>query len=108
MAVQLRIRRDTLANWELADPVINLGEMVLILDDAGNTVSNKIGNGTSTFTELKSFETAGNILKTVAVLPTLDISLFNTLYFVIGDRTYLCASAVTNPTLTSEVFWQAL
>jgi hypothetical protein len=48
MAVRIQLRNDTAANWTDADPVLAAGEFGLETD----TDQFKIGNGTSSWTEL--------------------------------------------------------
>jgi hypothetical protein len=48
MAVRIQLRNDTAANWTEADPVLAAGELALETD----TDQFKIGDGTSTWTEL--------------------------------------------------------
>ena len=51
----IQIRRDTVANWKLYNPILSLGEVGIITSDA-TTISNpmqfKVGNGQSTWIDL--------------------------------------------------------
>ena len=48
MAVQIQIRRDTLANWTSANPILAVGELGYVTD----TDAFKVGDGTTVFTSL--------------------------------------------------------
>ena len=48
MAVQIQIRRDTLANWTSANPILAVGELGYVTD----TDAFKVGDGTTAFTSL--------------------------------------------------------
>lgn len=53
MATKVQLRRDTLANWELNNPVLLEGEMGLITDEFGtDSVEFKIGDGVSEWIDL--------------------------------------------------------
>ncbi len=51
MPTQIRLRRDTAANWTTEDPVLGLGEVGIETD----TVKLKIGTGSTKWTELPYF-----------------------------------------------------
>ena len=51
MAIRIQIRRDTAANWTSANPVLRAGEFGVETD----TLKFKIGNGTSTWTQITSY-----------------------------------------------------
>ena len=48
MAVQIQIRRDTLSNWTSHNPILAVGELAYVTD----TDAVKVGDGTTTFTNL--------------------------------------------------------
>jgi hypothetical protein len=48
MAVQIQIRRDTLANWTSSNPILAVGELGYVTD----TDAFKVGDGTTVFTSL--------------------------------------------------------
>lgn len=48
---QIKTRKDTDANWTSANPVLLDGERILVVMTCGK-VREKIGNGTSTYTQL--------------------------------------------------------
>ncbi|MGL5691102.1 MAG: hypothetical protein ACRDD8_09800, partial [Bacteroidales bacterium] len=48
LITSFRFRQDTLANWNLANPILKDGEFILIKD----TAEYKVGNGVSKFSEL--------------------------------------------------------
>ena len=48
---RISLKKDTNSNWTQNDPVLLDGEMVIVTTDAGD-VRMKIGDGTSTYTEL--------------------------------------------------------
>lgn len=52
MATQIQLRRDTAANWDLANTVLTDGEVGLVVDGNNNVLAVKIGNGTSAWTAL--------------------------------------------------------
>ena len=60
MANKLQIRRDSLANWEAANPIIADGELIYI-STLGNRVydKEKVGDGVKTFTQLPYKSTGG-------------------------------------------------
>lgn len=66
MAVQIQLRRDTLANWITNDPILGQGEMGVEL------VSNKIkiGDGTSTWTALSYAGSVGTVTSVAALTLT--------------------------------------
>jgi len=51
MPTRIQLRRDTSANWAASNPVLAAGEVALSTD----TVSVRVGNGTSTWSALSSF-----------------------------------------------------
>ena len=57
----IQIRRDTVANWKLYNPILSLGEVGIITSDA-TTISNpmqfKVGNGQSTWIDLPTYVVA--------------------------------------------------
>ena len=56
MATKIQLRRDTLANWLKADPVLMDGEQVLVATDASKPNvydKQKIGDGIHKFSELE-------------------------------------------------------
>lgn len=52
MSTVIKLRRDLLANWELADPILGEGEMVLVLGAGNETIGAKVGDGFTTFKNL--------------------------------------------------------
>lgn len=46
------LRGGTLEEWELYDPVLEKGEIVVVYDEDGNPIGIVIGDGTSNFTDL--------------------------------------------------------
>jgi hypothetical protein len=54
MPTQIRLRRDTAANWTSKDPVLGLGEVGIETD----TIQIKIGNGSTKWTDLPYFGAA--------------------------------------------------
>lgn len=60
MAIQIKLRRDTGANWTTNDPVLGQGEVGIELDSS--PVSFKIGDGTSAWSALSYF--AGSVTET--------------------------------------------
>lgn len=55
MSTVIKIRRDTLSEWTALDPLIEEGELVVILDANGLGLNVKLGNGVDTFTQLPYF-----------------------------------------------------
>lgn len=55
MSTTIKLRRDTLANWLLNDPVLESGETIIILDADGDAIGSKIGDGVNTFTTIPMF-----------------------------------------------------
>lgn len=53
MSKRLQIRRDTEANWQSVNPVLLQGEIGFVLDDNGNVVGKKVGNGRTAWDELE-------------------------------------------------------
>lgn len=51
MAIRIQLRRDTAANWTSANPVLRAGEIGIETD----TLKFKIGNGSSTWTQITSY-----------------------------------------------------
>jgi len=51
MAIRIQLRRDTAANWTSANPVLRAGEFGVETD----TLKVKVGNGTSTWTQISSY-----------------------------------------------------
>lgn len=51
MSTLIQTRRDTLANWKLNNPILGDGEQIVVFMP-DNSKNFKIGNGTSTFTQL--------------------------------------------------------
>lgn len=105
MAATIQLRRDLLVNWETDNPIIALGEMVLILDINGDTIATKVGNGTDAFVDLPDFGGAGGGVTTVTALVAPTLELFNSIYFVIGDKAYLATSNLEVPLTDLDVFW---
>ena len=68
MAVQIQIRRDTLANWTSANPILAVGELGYVTD----TDAFKVGDGTTAFTSLaySNVGPAGPTGPTGAIGPT--------------------------------------
>lgn len=52
MSTVIQLRRDLLANWELANPVLGEGEKVIILSPSGEAIGSKIGDGNNFFVDL--------------------------------------------------------
>ena len=50
-SVRIQMKRDTSANWTLKNPVLLNGEIIIVDTDAGD-VRYKVGDGTSTYTQL--------------------------------------------------------
>ena len=48
---RIKLKRDTSANWEKANPILLQGEMILVETTSG-TIRRKIGDGTKTYTQL--------------------------------------------------------
>ena len=48
---RISLKKDTSSNWTQNNPVLLDGEMIIVTTNAGN-VRMKIGDGTSTYTEL--------------------------------------------------------
>lgn len=48
---RIKLKRDTSANWEKANPVLLQGEMILV-ETTNGTIRRKIGDGTKTYTQL--------------------------------------------------------
>ena len=61
MSTQIKIRRDTAANWTTANPILGQGEPALETD----TLKEKIGDGTTAWTSLpyKAISSAGETVK---------------------------------------------
>jgi len=57
MASRIQIRRDTEANWTSANPTLAQGEMGIETD----TLKIKIGDGTTVWTSLAYYTTAGGV-----------------------------------------------
>lgn len=55
MTKRLQIRRDTEANWQAANPILLQGEIGYVLDDAGNVIGQKVGNGVTRWRNLPFF-----------------------------------------------------
>jgi hypothetical protein len=51
MAIRIQLRRDTAANWTSSNPVLRAGELGIETD----TLKFKIGNGSSTWTQITSY-----------------------------------------------------
>ena len=51
MAIRIQLRRDTAANWTSSNPILRSGEVGIETD----TLKLKIGNGTSTWTQLTQY-----------------------------------------------------
>lgn len=59
MAVQITIRRDTLANWTSKNPVLALAEFCVVTDAASDALKIKIGDGSTAWNSLPYFNPAG-------------------------------------------------
>lgn len=55
MSTTIKLRRDILANWLMADPLLEEGEQVIITNELNEAIGSKVGDGTSTFSELPMF-----------------------------------------------------
>lgn len=55
MSKRLQIRRDTEANWQSVNPVLLQGEIGFVLDDNGNVVGKKVGNGKDAWDALEYY-----------------------------------------------------
>ena len=64
MAIQIKIRRDTKAEWDSADPVLLAGELGFELKDSATSGRFKIGNGSREWSRLPFWyayqDSAGN------------------------------------------------
>jgi len=71
---RIKLRRDTAANWNLADPVLDLGEPGFETD----TNKMKIGNGVDEWTALNYFSGGpnSNITDTVVCPPSIDTVVY--------------------------------
>ena len=89
MAVQIQLRRDTLANWTTNNPILGQGEMGVEL------VSNKIkiGDGTSTWTALSYAGSVG----TVTSVAALTLGTTGT------DVSSTVATGTTTPVITLNI-----
>lgn len=60
MAISVRIKHkiDTAANWTTRNPVLMAGEMIFVIDTDGQKI--KIGDGTSTYTQLPFLQIGGS------------------------------------------------
>lgn len=56
MAIQIKFKRGTKSEWDTANPVLRSGELVV----ESNTSQVKIGNGSSTYTQLSYGFDAGD------------------------------------------------
>lgn len=56
---KLKLRRDTLSNWELKNPTLSEGEMGLILDSTRKSTGFKFGDGKTPWNDLKVFNLEG-------------------------------------------------
>jgi hypothetical protein len=54
----IKLRRDTLPNWEFNNPVLAEGEVALITDATGKILNMRIGNGVDTFNNTEDFSPA--------------------------------------------------
>lgn len=48
---RIQLRKDTLANWQVANPILKLGELAIVVDSNGNEMV-KVGDGTTEFNSL--------------------------------------------------------
>ena len=69
MAVQIQIRRDTLANWNSSNPTLAVGELAYVTD----TDAFKVGDGVTAFTSLaySNVGPTGPVSYTHLTLPTI-------------------------------------
>ena len=69
---RIRIKKDTAANWEINDPVLLDGELVIVKTNAGDTRF-KIGDGTKKYTQLPfQDESLYNVLSSKATEGYVD------------------------------------
>ena len=54
MATQIQVRRDTLGDWNTANPILAQGEVGVILDGSNKVIGLKVGDGTSVFKDLEN------------------------------------------------------
>ena len=93
MAIRIQLRRDTAANWTLVNPVLKAGEFGIETD----TLKVKVGNGTSTWTQISSYlnitpaQLATTVTSVNAYTDTAVASLGNT-----AANTYVPLSDVGN------------
>ncbi|MEI6420296.1 MAG: hypothetical protein WCO30_01555, partial [bacterium] len=55
VAVTIKLKRATASNWLAANPVLAQGERGLVIDETGKTISEKIGDGVTTWINLDYF-----------------------------------------------------
>lgn len=73
MSTIIRIRRDVLENWELANPVLEDGEVGFIQDVNGKTIDMKVGNAVDDFLTLPIFTPSSfNATEILNKLKTVD------------------------------------
>jgi len=93
MAIRIQLRRDTAANWTSVNPVLKAGEFGIETD----TLKVKVGNGTSTWTQISSYlnitpaQLATTVTSVNAYTDTAVASLGNT-----AANTYVPLSDVGN------------
>ena len=100
MADRIRLRRDTAANWTTANPVLLLAEAGYETD----TGKLKLGNGTSTWTQLTYLAKSVNWLgaySAVTAYSILDAVSYN-------GQSYICKAATTGNLPTNTANWDLM
>ncbi len=96
MATQIKLRRDTTANWELEDPVLAQGEPGYDTD----TGELKIGNGSSVWTALSAISGSGSSDRLVNGFNELVLDASGNLAPETKTTTSYNGNTTTAPTLT--------
>lgn len=85
--IQARVfqKTDTLANWMSNPLVLGLGEQAFVVDDDGNLITTKIGNGVDTFSNLNYPKGGYEIVATYDDISPLFNGPVVKFFFVISD-----------------------
>jgi hypothetical protein len=76
MATKIQVRRDTIANWASANPILSSGEIGMETD--ASPVRFKIGNGTTTWNSLAYFGNgAGDMMVSVYDPTSVEADVFD-------------------------------
>lgn len=95
MADKIQLRRDTVANWTAANPMLATGETGLIIDANKKVIGLKYGDGVTAWGDLEEFTVGGGSVGGSAYLLTLSE---NPTYYADGSVKIMKQQYVDDPT----------